>query len=68
MRGNGEMSELPIVGGRTMLRTHADFERACLVLLESEQRKIEPDNAVIGVLCDAVRLSRECCDMMREKI
>lgn len=46
------------VAGR-MERTLADFERACLVHLENEQRRPNPDNALIAVLCDAVRLTRE---------
>lgn len=49
---------LPEVAGR-LDRSYADFERACLVLLADEQRKPNPDNALIAVLCDAVRLTRE---------
>lgn len=40
-------------------RSLADFERACLVHLDEEQQRANPDNALIGVLCDAVRLVRE---------
>jgi hypothetical protein len=58
------------VAGR-MERTIADFERACLVHLADEQRRPNPDNALIAVLCDAVRLSREqgkgCLDPPRSK-
>lgn len=43
-------------------RSIADFERACLVLLGNEQGKIRPDNHLISVLCDAVRLGREFVD------
>jgi hypothetical protein len=32
---------------------------ACLVLLKEEQEKLRPDNALVAVLCDAVRLARE---------
>lgn len=56
------MSDLPTVAGRSMDRTIADFERSCCVLLGEEQRKPNPDNALIGVLCDAVRLGREYSD------
>ena len=50
------------VAGRVMTRSLADFERACSVLIKEENRKIAPDTALIGVLCDAVRLSREHAD------
>ena len=49
---------LPAVAGR-LDRTIADFERACLVHLAEEQARPNPDNALIAVLCDAVRLARE---------
>lgn len=42
-----------------MERSLADFERACLVHVEEEQAKPNPDNATIALLCDAVRLARE---------
>ena len=50
--------ELPEVAGN-MERTLDDFERACRVKLLEEQEKILPDNSLISVLCDAVRLKRE---------
>jgi hypothetical protein len=53
---------LPLVAGRCIEGTIADFERRCLVHLEEEQRMPFPDNALIAVLCDAVRLSREYVD------
>lgn len=53
---------LPAVGGRRMDRSLADFERACRVLLMEEQERVSPNNALISVLCDAVRLSREHLD------
>ena len=56
-------SGLPTVGGRRMNRSNEDFERACLVLIGEEQRGLNPNNALIAVLCDSVRLSREACDM-----
>jgi hypothetical protein len=48
-----------VVGGEFMERTLADFERACEVHIEEEQARPLPNNALIAVLCDAVRLSRE---------
>lgn len=50
---------LPEVAGVMMDRTINDFVRACRTLLRDEQEKIAPDSALIGVLCDAVRLTRE---------
>lgn len=46
------------VAGR-LDRSLADFERACLVHLADEQGRPSPNNALIAVLCDAVRLARE---------
>jgi hypothetical protein len=37
----------------------ADLEHRCLLLMEEEQRKIAPDNALIATLCDTVRFCRE---------
>jgi hypothetical protein len=38
--------------------TQAAFERRCVVTLGEEQAKPNPDNALIALLCDAVRISR----------
>ena len=49
---------LPSVSG--MLEgSLADHERSLLVKLMDEQAKINPDNSLISVLCDAVRVGRE---------
>ena len=53
---------LPAVGGRRLLISHAAFERSALVCILEEQEKINPNNALIETLCNAVRLSREACD------
>jgi hypothetical protein len=39
--------------------SNADFERRCLVYLAEEQDKLSPDNGLIALLCDGVRLARE---------
>lgn len=57
-RSGARETELPAVAGR-FDRTLADFERSCLVHLDEEQRRANPDNALIAVLCDAVKLARE---------
>lgn len=57
---------LPLVDGRTINRSLADFERACLVCLQNEQAKGDfSDSHLIGVLADAVRLAREYCDAVK---
>ena len=56
--------ELPQVSGK-MERSIADLERSCLVLIKEEQRKINPNNALIAALCDAVRMGREYCEYVK---
>jgi hypothetical protein len=58
-----EEREPSLVAGDTMTIPQWEFERACERLLADEQEKISPDNALISTLCEAVRLSRECCRM-----
>src|SRR5688572_17807343 len=47
------LDDLPVVGGRWMERTLADFVRACRICLADEQKMATPNNALIAVLCDA---------------
>ncbi len=49
----------PSVAGVHMERSIADFVRGCDVLIHEEQAFPIPDTALIGILCDAVRLARE---------
>lgn len=56
-----------LVEGRIMYCSLADFERACCIYIEMQLQQPTPDNALIGVLCDAVRLARETEDHYREK-
>ena len=42
-----------------MERSIAGFVIACRMCIRTEQEKPSPDNALIGVLCDALRLARE---------
>lgn len=58
--------ELPSVTGAFDM-THSDFERACLIFIHDELEKPSPDNTLIGVLCNAVRLSREWVDDMARR-
>ena len=59
---------LPAVGGRRMDCTNAMFEQRCLVCLRNEQEKTSPDNGLIALICDAVRLVREYNDSMRRPV
>ena len=52
-------SQRTLVAGSHLTRSLADFERSCESRLAEEQEKLAPDNHLIAVLCDAVRLSRE---------
>lgn len=59
--------DLPQVAGRVMMIAHSDFERNCRLLLQKEQEKADRgDSALIWILCEAVRLSREHCDAMTQ--
>jgi hypothetical protein len=59
---------LPEVAGRRIATSNAEFERKCLVYLYHEQRKILPDNAVIALFCEAVRLTREYNDHVADDL
>lgn len=57
---------LPSVAGR-MEGSNAEFERRCLIYLAEEQDKLIPDNALITLLCDGVRLAREYSAAMNKQ-
>ena len=48
-----------LVGGNFMLKTGDEYLKRAKCLIEDEQRKPNPDNALIGFLCESVRLWRE---------
>ena len=52
-------SPAAVVAGEFMERSIASFVRACEVHIEAEQGKPLPDNSLIAVLADAIRLTRE---------
>lgn len=58
---------LPSVAGR-MEMTHADFQRACQLELGRLQEDPFCDNQVVHLLCEAVRCSRECCELVEAKV
>jgi hypothetical protein len=51
-----------------MDRSLNDFTQACLVLIEEEEQQLAPNTALIAVLCDAVRLTREMAHMSERGI
>ena len=53
---------LDSVAGR-MEMTHADFQNACQVELARLQKDHLCDNRLVHLLCEAVRCSRECCEI-----
>lgn len=54
------MTDTPLVAG-DLDCSLAVFECRALRCLKDESDKIAPDNNLIAVLCDAVRLKREYC-------
>jgi hypothetical protein len=57
-----------VVAGRRMNISLFDFKLRACRHLEDEQAKANPDNALIAVLCEGVRLAREQEDSMRRGI
>lgn len=53
---------LPTIAGRMCEWSINEFERRCLGCIQREQEKPLPDNDLINVLCNAVRLGREHSD------
>ena len=45
-----------------------DLARRIRFYIEQEQRKINPDNGLIAVLCDAARMGWEFADSARTKL
>jgi hypothetical protein len=58
------MNDLPEVAGRRYEGSLAALERRAKFYIAEQQNKPNPDNAIISVLCDTVRLCRECADSM----
>jgi len=55
----GRADQQEIVGGNWMEQTIAEHVRRAEHYIVEEQAKIAPDNALIALLCDSVRMSRE---------
>lgn len=52
-----------LVAGRRLETTISQFQCRAANILEAEQAKANPDNALIAFACDAIRLAREYCDV-----
>lgn len=59
---------LPEVGGRRLDCSNSFFEQRCRVYLSQEQEKVAPDNGLIAILCDSVRLAREYADYVKDHV
>ena len=59
---------LPAVGGRMIDCSLSDLKRRAKIYIAEEQNKIAPDNGLIALLCDTVRLAREQEDYMTGKL
>lgn len=57
-----QSDNLPSIAGRRCEWSLAEFEQRCQAFIGREQEKPLPDNGLIAVLCNAVRLSREQVD------
>lgn len=55
-------SELPSVVGR-MEMTHEAFQRACQVAIRDLQQEPQCQSHLVRIFCEAVRCSRECCEI-----
>ena len=52
------------VAGR-MEMSHAQFQQACETVLDELQREVNPNNAVVRLLCEALRCSRENIELAK---
>ncbi len=61
-----DISPLPSCAGRLEISLNA-FEIRCQRLIQEEQAKAFSDNALIGLLCDAIRVKREYVEYVYER-
>ncbi len=52
-------SDQELVAGDIMERSLNEFVRGLCVYIQNEQMQPSPDNTLISLLCDGVRLARE---------
>jgi hypothetical protein len=48
-----------LVGGDRLMTTIGDFKLRAARIIEEEQARANPDNALLAFACDAIRLARE---------
>ena len=63
----GEMSELPEVAGRHIEGSLEALERRAKFYIAEQQEKPSPDNALIALFCDTIRLCREYADTVENR-
>ncbi len=59
-------SDRELVVGDIMERSLHDFVRGLCVYIQNEQMQPSPDNTLISLLCDGVRLAREANTHLRQ--
>jgi len=59
---------LPVIGGSKVERSLNFLKQSAKICIAEEQKKIHPDNGLIAVLCDTVRLAREQEDRMADNM
>ncbi len=59
---------LPTVAGRVIDCSLNTFKLRAKVFIKEEQNKLHPDNRLIVILCDAIRLAREYGDVATAKV
>lgn len=67
-RNDTDSAGIPAVGGDRIDCSIATLERRFLIALKDEQEKPSPDNSLIALFCDGVRLGREYCNAMKTPI
>ena len=59
---------MPEIAGESMDCSISQFVRSCRVHIRAEMDKLNPNNALIATLCNAVRLTREAERMAKAPI
>ncbi len=57
-----------MVAGNYATGTYQNLVVRCEALMKEEQEKVSPNNTLISILCDTIRLTRENTDLARRKL
>jgi hypothetical protein len=64
---HGEPRRRVAVAGDYMTISIAQFQDRADVILHEEQRKPNPDSALVAFICESVRMSREYVNAMKQR-